>query len=120
MNFRMASVPFRRSAVYMNNLVKIANARAGLANKVREEMYNAHFEHLRKKDLEVIFQYIESSAKQGAVRVMNWEWSTPSPVRKLLFEDKDIQNFMMKNGFSYSDHPECIEWYNAEETKQLA
>ena len=109
--------PFRRSAAYFNSLVKIANMRAGLDLRVREEAFKEHFQALRKKDLEVIFQYIEASANQGAVRVINWESCTPAPIRKLLFEDKEIQTYMQNNGFSYSDGPECIEWWGAEEPK---
>lgn len=108
----MATVPFRRSASYFNSLVKIANMNAGLAIKVREEVYKNHFEATRKKDLEVLFQYIEGSAKQGAVRIMNWDGSTPAPIRKLLFEDKEMQLFMMNNGFVYSGK-DCVEWYQA-------
>jgi len=114
------TAPFRRSAAYFNSLVKIANMRAGLDLRVREEMFKEHFEALRKKDLEVIFQYIEVSANQGAVRVFNWEWCTPAPIRKLLFEDNEIQTYMQNNGFSYSDGPECIEWFAAEEQKTKA
>ena len=103
---------FRRSATYANNLVKIANLKAGLANQVRAEMFTAEIEVRRKKDLEVVFQYIEGSANQGAVRIQNWTGFTPTPIRKLLFEDQDIQNYMIRNGFSYS--ADAIEWYHAE------
>jgi len=109
---------FRRSAAYANNLVKIANLKAGLANQVRAEMYSAGVEATRKKDLEIVFQYIEGSANQGAVRVHNWTWSTPAPIRKLLFEDEEIKNYMVSNGFSYSDG--AIEWYHAETDPKLA
>lgn len=115
----MTTVPFRRSAAYFNSLVKIANMRAHLDIRVREEIYKERFEIFRKKDIDTIFQYIEGSAAQGAVRVFNWEWTTPAPIRKLLFEDKDIQTFMVKNGFIYSDHPECIEWWHAEESSRI-
>lgn len=109
------TAPFRRSAAYFNSLVKIANARTHLVIRVREEKFKEHFEALRKKDLDVVFQYIEASANQGAVRIMNWEWCTPTPIRKLLFEDQDFQKYMEKNGFAYSDNPECVEWWHAEE-----
>jgi hypothetical protein len=103
---------FRRSAAYANNLVKIANLKAGLANQVRVDMYVVGIEITRKKDLEIVFQYIEGSANQGAVRIQNWSWSTPEPIRKLLFEDEEIQNYMIRNGFRYST--DTIEWYHAE------
>ena len=115
----MTSVPFRRSAAYFNNLVKISNMRAKLDIRVREEITKQRFEASREKDLTEVYKYIENSAKQGAVRVMNWEWSTPAPIRKLLFEDKEIQRYMLKNGFVYSNSPECVEWFHAETKEPL-
>lgn len=115
----MTTVPFRRSAVYFNGLVKIANMRAHLNIRVREEKYKETFETVRKQDLDTVFKYIEGSATQGAVRVHNWEWSTPAPIRKLLFEDKEIQKYMVANGFIYLDHPQSIEWWHAEESKAM-
>ena len=111
----MTTAPFRRSAAYFNNLVKISNMRAHLDIRVHEEILNERFEAKRVKDLDLIFKYIERSANQGAVRVINWEWCTPAPIRKLLFEDTDIQNYMQKKGFYYSDSPESLEWWHAEE-----
>ena len=113
----MTTASFRRSAAYFNNLVKISNMKAGLSNRVREEIYKERIELLRRADLEIVYKYIERSANQGAVRVFNWEWSTPAPIRKLLFEDKEIQTYMQNNGFTYSDNPECVEWWAAEEPK---
>lgn len=109
---------FRRSAAYANNLVKIANLKARLENQVRAEMYSAGVEARRKKDLEIVFQYIEGSANQGAVRIHNWTWSTPAPIRTFLFEDEEIKNYMVSNGFSYSDG--AIEWYHVESELRLA
>jgi hypothetical protein len=129
----MTNVPFRRSATYFNRLVKAANAKALMKICINEENKSkfevAHkvdhgevlimnyelskFEVDRKVDLDAVFQYIEASAKQGAVRVINWEWSTPAHIRKLLFEDQEIQKYMRANGFLYSSGPDCIEWWHA-------
>lgn len=114
----MTTASFRRSAAYFNSLVKIANTRAHLDIRVHKELNKERVEMMRAKDLDGLFKYIEMSANQGAVRIMNWEWTTPAQIRKLLFEDKEIQTYMQNNGFSYSDGPECVEWWAAEEPKE--
>ena len=104
---------FRRSAIYMNNLVKIANMEATIANRIQDERKYFELEERRKLDLEIVYKHIEEHAKRGAVRVFNWEHATPAHIRKLLFEDQEIQKYLRKSGFMYTYN--SIEWYHAEE-----
>jgi len=110
---------FRRSAVYMNKLRDITNTQANLAMLIRAEKYKEDIETRRSKDIERVYTLIERSARGGAVRIFDWEWSTPKVERDLLFRDDEIKNYLQNNGFSYSYN--CIEWYAAAETTpQLA
>ncbi len=108
---------FRRSAVYMNKLREIANVQATLAMRVRTEKYKEGVETRRSKDLDRVYTFIEWSARGGAVRIFDWEWSTPKVERDLIFRDTELKNYLQNNGFSYVDN--CIEWYAAD-TTQLA
>ena len=103
----------------MNKLRDITNTQANLAMLVRAEKYKEDIETRRAKDLERVYTLIERSARGGAVRIFDWEWSTPKVERDLLFRDDEIKNYLQSNGFSYSYN--CIEWYAATETTpQLA
>lgn len=104
---------FRRCATYMNTLSKIANMEASIANRILDDKKNFEFEVRRKMDLEIVYKYIEESAKRGAVRVFDVERSTPVHIRKLLFEDEEIRGYLTKSGFMYTY--DSIEWYHAEE-----
>lgn len=104
---------YRRSATYMNNLVKIASMEALIANRIQREKTHFELEELRKLDLETVYKYIEERAKRGAVRVFDAERSTPVHIRKLLFEDKEIRGYLTGSGFMYTY--DSIEWYHAEE-----
>lgn len=107
---------FRRSAAYMNALVKIANQKAGLENIVRVEKYKHELETRRAEDLNRVYKVLEASAKQGAVRIQNWEL-TPKDIRNLLFEDSEIKRYLQSNGFSYSNN--AVEWYGAPLPEEL-
>ena len=108
-----AVIPFRRSAVYINKLREIANAQAGLQIQLRAEKYVADLELRRGADIERVYNYIERSARGGAVRVFDWEWSTPKKERDLIFRDLEIKNYLERNGFSYDYN--CVEWYAAQD-----
>lgn len=107
-------IPVRRSAVYMNKLVAIANAQAHIQIIVDAEKYKYNFETTRGDDLSRVYSYIEQGARGGAVRVFDWD-STPKEVRALIFKDEEIKRYLMSNGFSYTDN--AIEWYGATELK---
>jgi hypothetical protein len=106
-----AAFPFRRSAAYINKLRDIANAQASLKLLVGAEKHMASIETRRSEDIEYVYKYIEGSARVGAVRIFDWEWSTPSKIRELVFKDQEIKNYLERNGFSYADN--CVEWYHA-------
>lgn len=112
----ISTIPFRRSAVYMNKLVSIANAQATLKLVTDAEQYKYELESRRGEDLTRVYSYIETSARKGAVRVFNWD-STPEEVRKLIFNDTDIKNYLTSNGFSYEY--DSIEWHAATTTNEL-
>jgi hypothetical protein len=103
---------YRRSATYMNNLVKIASMEGLIANRIQSEKNNFELEERRKLDLETVYKYIEERAKRGAVRVFDVERSTPVHIRKLLFEDEEIRGYLTKSGFMYTY--DSIEWYGVE------
>ena len=104
---------FRRSAVYMNKLRDVASMQSILDMRVRDDELQKTFEMRRSEDLERVYTLIERSARGGAVRIFDWEWSTPKVERDLLFRDDEIKNYLQSNGFSYSYN--CIEWYAAKE-----
>ena len=79
---------------------------------VGTEKHVASIESRRSEDIECVYKYIERSARVGAVRVFDWEWSTPSKIRELVFRDKEIKNYLQTNGFSYAEN-NCVEWYHA-------
>jgi hypothetical protein len=107
-------IPFRRSALYMNKLVAIANAQAATQMIVDAEKYKYNFETTRAEDLARVYSYIERGARGGAVRIFNWD-STPKEVRELIFNDDGMKGYLTSNGFNYSDN--AIEWYAATELK---
>jgi hypothetical protein len=109
----MASIPFRRSAVYINKLRDIANQKASLRLLVRDEKYVADFETRRAADIDCVYNYIENAANAGAVRVFDWEWSTPKKERDLIFRDDEIKSYLQSNGFSYDYN--CVEWWQAKD-----
>lgn len=106
------SAPLRRSAGYINKLSKQANAHALIALSARADTFKATIESRRHADLEHVYKYLEGSARQGAVRVSNWEWATPQKIRDLIFKDKEIRSYLESNGFTY-DGDRCVEWYHA-------
>jgi hypothetical protein len=109
----MATASFRRSAVYINKLRELANVEAGLKMVVDAEKHMSSIESRRSEDIEHVYKYIEYGARGGAVRVFDWEWSTPPKIRELVFRDKEIKNYLQSNGFSYTDN--CVEWFHAKE-----
>jgi hypothetical protein len=113
----MIPIPFRRSAVFINKLTAIANMQARLDTIVGVEKYKADVEVRRGQDIDRVYRYIEASARGGAVRVFDWEWTTPKTVRTLIFTDDDITSYLRSNGFSYEYN--CIEWHHATEKKEL-
>jgi hypothetical protein len=108
----MMTAPLRRSAGFINKLTKQANAQATLVLARRADTFKATIEARRHADLEYVYKYLEGSARQGAVRVSNWEWSTPQKIRDLIFKDKEIRSYLESNGFMY-DGERCVEWYHA-------
>jgi hypothetical protein len=109
----MATIPFRRSAAYANRLVNIANQKAGLQLILSSEKYAAELESRRAEDIERVYNYIERAASGGAVRVFDWEWSTPKKERELIFKDDEIKSYLQRNGFSYDYN--CVEWWHVKE-----
>jgi hypothetical protein len=105
------TTPFRRSAGFMNSLVKIAGQQSQLLRKVQAEKHDAALEIRRAADIDRVYNYIERAARGGAVRVFDWDWSTPQKERDLIFRDDEIKTYLQYNGFSYDYN--CVEWWHA-------
>ena len=109
----MVTIPFRRSAAYAKRLVNIANQKASLQLILGSEKYAAELESRRAEDIECVYNYIERAANGGAVRIFDWEWSTPKKERTLIFKDDEIKSYLRRNGFSYDYN--CVEWWHADD-----
>ena len=97
----------------MNKLRDVANMQSILNRRVLYDEVQRDIETRRSEDLERVYTLIERSARGGAVRIFDWEWSTPKVERDLLFRDDEIKNYLQNNGFSYDYN--CIEWWAAKE-----